>query len=102
MANDEFGGSSFFGSSFSTTVIGGSGGGMVGGGGGRGPATAGGAPGIAMTPDWYRWVAENVLLRNSPQSIVEAMLKAGFDQGTAVREVQAALNHPYVRAASQL
>jgi hypothetical protein len=106
MANNEFGGGSFFGSAFSTTgAVIGSGGGGMGGGGGRGPGGGGAAttgPGLSMTPDWHRWVAENVLLRNSPQSIVEAMLKAGFDQPTAVREVQAAVNHPYLRAAAQL
>src|SRR3954466_5510791 len=100
MANNEFGGSSFFGSAFSTTVIGGGGGGR--GGGGRGPATAGGAPGIAMTPDWQRWVAENVLLRNSPQSILEAMVKAGFEGQRAAREEQGAVTPPYLRAAAHL
>src|SRR5438045_1320089 len=57
------------------------------------------ASGVAMTPDWHRWVAENVLLRKSDQSIVDAMVKAGFDQATAVREVNGAMQHPYVRAA---
>ena len=104
MANSEFGGSSFFGSAFSSsgTVIGGAGGGMGGGGRGPGPAAATAAPGLTMTPDWQRWVAENLLLRNSPQSMVEAMIKAGFDQQTAAREIQAAMGHPYVRAAAQL
>jgi hypothetical protein len=67
-----------------------------------GAAGAGKGSGLAMTPDWYRWVAENVLLRNSEESIVAAMVKAGFDRTTALREVHAAAQHPYVRAAAQL
>src|SRR5687768_15683200 len=59
-------------------------------------------PGVAMTPEWRRWVAENVLLRNEPNSIVDAMVKGGVDRPTAIREVQAALDHPYLRAAKQL
>ena len=54
---------------------------------------------VAIDDEWRRWVAENVLLRNEPSSIVEAMVRAGVDRATAVLEVQAAIEHPYVRAA---
>lgn len=56
---------------------------------------------LPMTDEWRRWVAENVLLRNEPNSIVDAMVRGGVDRPTAVREVQAALNHPYIRAGLQ-
>ncbi len=59
-------------------------------------------PGVAVDQEWRRWVAENVLLRNEPLSIVEAMVRAGVDRATAMREVQAAIDHPYIRAARQL
>ena len=59
-------------------------------------------PGAALNAEWRRWVAENVLLRNEPGSIVDAMIKAGVDRATASREVQAATEHPYIRAAKQL
>ena len=59
-------------------------------------------PTVAVDPEWQRWVAENVLLRNGPLSIVEAMVGAGVDRATAIREVQAAVDHPYIRAAQQL
>jgi hypothetical protein len=59
------------------------------------------APGAPITDEWRRWVAENVLLRNEPNSIVDAMVRGGVDRPTAAREVQAALNHPYIRAALQ-
>jgi hypothetical protein len=57
---------------------------------------------VAITNEWRRWVAENVLLRNTPQSIVEAMVRGGINAQTAGREVQAALDHPYILAARQL
>jgi hypothetical protein len=56
----------------------------------------------ALEPEWRRWVAENVLLGNSPASIVDAMVKAGVSGPIAVAEVRAAVDHPYIRAASQM
>jgi hypothetical protein len=58
-------------------------------------------PAVAVDHEWRRWVAENVLLRNEPLSIVEAMVRAGVDRATATLEVGAAINHPYIRAARQ-
>lgn len=58
--------------------------------------------GLAVDAEWRRWIAENVLLRNEPKAIIEAMTRAGIDPAAAVREVQAAVDHPYVRAAWQL
>lgn len=64
-------------------------------------ATAQQRPAVVVDQEWRRWVAENVLLRNEPLSIVEAMIRAGVDRATAMREVQAAIDHPYIRAARQ-
>lgn len=58
--------------------------------------------GMAVDSEWRRWIAENVLLGNSAPSIVDAMIKAGVAREMAVREVQAAIDHPYVRAARGL
>jgi hypothetical protein len=55
-----------------------------------------------MDDSWRRWCAENVLLGKSEESMVQAMLDAGVDRNTAIAEVRAAVNHPYVRAARQL
>jgi hypothetical protein len=52
-----------------------------------------------VTPEWQRWIAENVLLGKDLHLLVEAMRQNGFDHETAVREVQAALSHPYLAAA---
>ncbi|MGC1817055.1 MAG: cupin-like domain-containing protein [Casimicrobiaceae bacterium] len=70
--------------------------------GAAGGAAAAQRPAVAVDQEWRRWVAENVLLRNEPPSIVEAMVNAGIDRATATREVQAALDHPYIRAARQI
>jgi hypothetical protein len=59
-------------------------------------------PAVAVDQEWRRWVAENVLLNNEPLSMVEAMVRAGVDRATAMREVQAAIDHPYIRAARRL
>ena len=55
----------------------------------------------ALDPEWRRWIAENVLLAKEPVTIIDAMVRAGIDRDLAVREVQAALNHPYIVAAKQ-
>src|SRR5215218_4139286 len=52
--------------------------------------------------EWRRWIAENVLLRNTPQSMVDAMVARGIDAQTAAREIQAAIDHPYLLAARQV
>lgn len=50
--------------------------------------------------EWRRWIAENLLLHNDPNSIVTAMVKEGFGQQDSVAEVRAAMEHPYIAAAS--
>lgn len=54
-----------------------------------------------INDDWRRWIAENVLLGNDPNSIFQAMVQEGFGQQTAANEVRAALEHPYIIAARQ-
>src|SRR5215207_11375178 len=76
----------------------------------RPAAAAGGRPGQAtqaapsngVNNEWRRWVAENVLLRNTPQSMLDAMVARGIDAQTAAREIQAAMDHPYLLAARQV
>jgi hypothetical protein len=78
----------------------------LGGMGGRGaaaPATAGttALPLREMDDEWRRWIAENVLLGNDPNSIFQAMVQEGFGRETAASEVRGALDHPYILAARQ-
>lgn len=56
-----------------------------------------------VTPAWQAWIAENLLRGVTPQVVAEQMgANGGFPASTAEREVVAALNHPYLIAASQL
>ena len=61
-----------------------------------------GVPAAPLDPEWRRWIAENVLLRKEPGTIVDAMVRSGIELSIAALEVQAALEHPYIRAGRQL
>ena len=51
---------------------------------------------------WRHWIAENLLLGNSPESIIHSMINgAGFDNATAQHEVMDAFNHPFMQAGIQ-
>lgn len=51
--------------------------------------------------NWRRWIADNLLLGNSPDSIVHSMINGGFDNATAQNEVTSTFNHPYILAGIQ-
>jgi len=65
------------------------------------PETANRPGAVVIDQEWRRWVAENVLRQCEPKAIVDAMVHAGVDAESATREVQAAMGHPYIRAARQ-
>jgi ribosomal protein L16 Arg81 hydroxylase len=48
---------------------------------------------------WRQWITQNLLRGCSEASMVDAMVSAGIDRPNAAREVEAAVAHPYVRAA---
>jgi hypothetical protein len=52
--------------------------------------------------EWRRWIAENLLLDGSPQTIYEQMMRAGIPHEEAVHEVQQAMASPYVLGAQRL
>ena len=52
--------------------------------------------------EWRRWIAENLTLGNPPQSVLTAMVQAGFDPQISQQEVQAALASPYMAGAQRL
>jgi hypothetical protein len=56
-------------------------------------------PGLAITPEWQMWLAENLLRGVTGENIVKKMVTDGFDEPTAVREVNAAAQSPYLNAA---
>lgn len=69
-----------------------------------GTATAGrtAQPSPPLTAEWRLWVAENLLLGRTPDSILNAMTGAGFDAATATAEIRAAAAHPYIAAARKV
>jgi Cupin-like domain len=56
-------------------------------------------PTPTMSPEWQQWIADNLLRGVGGRQVADAMAQAGFDQTTAVREVSAAQQHPYLAAA---
>jgi hypothetical protein len=57
---------------------------------------------VPINAEWRRWIAENVLLRCSEESMLQAMVHAGVDAPAALAEIRAAAQHPYIRAARQV
>jgi ribosomal protein L16 Arg81 hydroxylase len=47
---------------------------------------------------WRRWIAENLMLGHSSDSIIKRMVEGGYDNVTAQKEVMSAVNHPYIHA----
>jgi hypothetical protein len=52
--------------------------------------------------DWRRWIAENLLVGQRPESVIETMIARGFSTQEAMHEVRSALISPYVRGAQLL
>ncbi|KDR32912.1 cupin [Caballeronia zhejiangensis] len=52
--------------------------------------------------NWRGWIAENLLLSNSPNSIVHTLIQHGFDPENARVEVAEAEASPYLRGFSRL
>jgi len=55
-----------------------------------------------LDDDWRRWIAENLLLGGTPQTIADAMVKAGFSDLEAAHEIELANSSPYLRGAERL
>jgi hypothetical protein len=64
------------------------------------PDGSGGVEGV--DDEWRRWIAENLMLDGSRESILEAMVSRGIARSEAEREIDAALNSPYVRGSERL
>ncbi len=58
--------------------------------------------GTPITPEWQRWVAQNVLRGVPADRILRSMGESGFNEATAAGEVSAAMAHPYLQAAAEL
>ncbi|QFG23660.1 cupin-like domain-containing protein [Actinomadura sp. WMMB 499] len=51
---------------------------------------------------WRRWIAENLLLGNPPEAIRAVLVRNAFTEADAAREVNAALESPYVQGGSRV
>jgi hypothetical protein len=52
--------------------------------------------------EWRRWITENLLVGQPPESIVDAMVSSGFDRDASAREVVLAVESPYFKGVELL
>jgi len=52
--------------------------------------------------EWRRWIAENLLLESSPAVLLQTMVDSGISPEEAGRELEAAINSPYLAGAARL
>lgn len=52
--------------------------------------------------DWRRWIAENLILQCSQESILGTLRREGFDEATAQAEIDRAADSPYLGGAQRL
>lgn len=64
-------------------------------------AVATGSP-TQMDDEWRRWVAENLMLDQPIEAILNAMVAAGIPAQDAAREIELARQSPYLRGADLL
>lgn len=59
-------------------------------------------PAGRVDDEWRRWIAENLLLGEPRDRVVEAMVSAQVDREEAAREVDLAMQSPYLRGSERL
>ncbi|HVC92377.1 MAG TPA: cupin-like domain-containing protein [Pirellulales bacterium] len=59
-------------------------------------------PAPEFDDEWRRWIAENVMLGGTVESILPTLLRQGFEAGATRREVEAAIASPYTSGARRL
>ena len=55
-----------------------------------------------VNDDWRCWIAENLMLENTPENVFAVMTACGIDREEAVREIQLALHSPYLKGSELL
>jgi Cupin-like domain len=58
--------------------------------------------GPALDDEWRRWIAENLLISNSPESLLAVLKSCGFPEPLAAREIRMAQESPYLRGCDLL
>jgi len=57
---------------------------------------------MPVNDEWRRWIAENIMIGQSPDSLLEAMESSGFSADESSTEIKAALESPYVKGSQLL
>ena len=52
--------------------------------------------------EWRRWIAENLMVGEPPDGLIDAMKSAGFSAEEAAREIETAEESPYVKGSELL
>jgi hypothetical protein len=52
--------------------------------------------------EWRRWIAENLMIGQPPESILEVMVSSGFARDDSAREIDLALQSPYFKGSELL
>jgi hypothetical protein len=65
-------------------------------------AASEGANAVHVDDDWRRWIAENLLIEQTADGLVETMTANGISREEARREVSLALESPYLRGSEVL
>jgi hypothetical protein len=58
--------------------------------------------GRTIDDEWRRWIAENLLIGNSPESVLNVLRSSGFSPQDSVREINMAQQSPYLRGCELL
>jgi hypothetical protein len=66
------------------------------------PAAAAGKGARRVDDEWRRWLTENLLVGQPPESIVLAMVSSGFDRDDSIREIRMAIDSPYFKGVELL
>jgi hypothetical protein len=64
--------------------------------------SAGETPGRLVDDEWRRWIAENLMTGQPPDSILEAMKSSGFPPEHSLEEINLALESPYLKGSKLL
>ena len=51
----------------------------------------------SVNDEWRRWIAENLMLEQAPEGLLAAMTGAGVDHDEAAKEIELAMQSPYVK-----
>jgi hypothetical protein len=60
------------------------------------------APARPVDDEWRRWIAENLMIGQGPASILEAMKSSGFAAEDSAREIDLAMESPYLKGSRLL